>query len=194
MTHKTLNIINTRRLSQGSDSLDFLRVSFNTSVGHQKTQKLAGRDSKNTLRRVKHHFVDPEAIEGLLQICDQGFLLPGFYHYIIHISMNIAPNLIMKTILHAALISRLGTFEPKRHRYIAEGSKGSYKSCLLLVLNCHFDLMITRISIQKAQTLTTRHCVNDLINTRESEGISWTSLVQICVVHRHTPSAVLLKY
>src|SRR3954467_7088952 len=102
--------------------------------------------------------------------------------------MYITANLFVETILHTVLIGRLGTLEPKRHRYIAEGSKGSYKRCLLLVLNCHFNLMITRISIQKAQTLATRCSINNLINSRESKGISWTSLVQICVVHTHTPS------
>ena len=91
--------------------------------------------------------------------------------------MNIAPNLFMKTILNTALISRLCTLEPKRHGYIAEGPKGSYESCLLLVLNCHFDLMITRISIQKTQMVTTRRSINNLINTRESKGTSCTSLV-----------------
>ena len=79
----------------------------------------------------------------------QSLLLSGFYHNIIHIGMNIAADLFMKTILHTSLISGLGTLEPKRHGNIAEGSKGSYECCLLLVLDCHFDLMITRVCIQK---------------------------------------------
>ena len=41
-------------------------VSFNTLVRHQKNQELAGRHSKNTLRRVKHHLVNPKIIKGLL--------------------------------------------------------------------------------------------------------------------------------
>src|SRR3954470_3011628 len=107
--------------------------------------------------------------------------------------MNIPADLLMQTILDTPLISRLGTLEPKRHRHIAEGSKGSYEGCLLLVLNCHFDLMITRICIQKTQTLTTRHSINNLINTGEGKRICWTSFVEICVIHTHTPCAVLLK-
>ena len=39
-------------------------------------------------------------------------------------------NLFVKTILHTPLISCLGTLEPKGHRHIAEGSKGSYEGCL----------------------------------------------------------------
>ena len=130
-----------------SNCLDFLRVSFNTSVGHQKTQELASWDSKNTFGRVKHHFVDPKVIKGLFQICDQGFLFSGLYHNIIHIGVNIAADLFMKTILHTPLISLLGTLEPEGHRHIAEGSKRSDESCLLLLLDCHLDLRITRISI-----------------------------------------------
>ena len=95
--------------------------------------------------------------------------------------MNIAPNLLMKAILNTSLVSCLGTLEPKRHGNIAEGSKGSYKGCLLLVLNCHFDLMITRVSIQKTQTVTTRRSINNLINTGEGKRICWTSLIKICV-------------
>src|SRR5215216_4650198 len=107
--------------------------------------------------------------------------------------MHIAPNLAVETILNTMLISRLGTLEPKRHRHIGEGSKGSDERCLLLVLNCHLDLMITRISIHKTQTLTTRRSINDLVNTGESKRISRACLVEICVIHTHTPSAIFLK-
>src|SRR3954468_13095019 len=107
--------------------------------------------------------------------------------------MNITADLLMKTTLHTPLISRLGTLEPKGHGHIAEGSKGSYEGRLLLVLSCHFYMMITGICIQKAQTLATRRSINNLINTGEGKRICWTSFVEICVVHTHTPSAVLLK-
>ena len=107
--------------------------------------------------------------------------------------MNIAPNLSMKTILHTTLISRLCTLEAKGHGNIAEGSKGRDKRCLILGLNCHLDMMITKISIQKTQMLTTRRSINDLINTRESKRISRTSFVQVRVVHTHAPSAILLS-
>src|SRR3954469_21995462 len=107
--------------------------------------------------------------------------------------MNITTDLLMKAILHTPLISLLGTLEPKGHGHIAEGSKGSYEGRLLLVLNCHFDLMITRICIQKTQTLTTRRSINNLINTGKGKRICWTSFVEICVIHTHTPGAILLK-
>src|SRR6266536_5281864 len=106
--------------------------------------------------------------------------------------MHVTPNLVVETILNTTLISRLGTLESKRHRYIAEGSKGSDERCLLLVLNCHLDLMITRISIQKTQMLTTRRSINDLVNTVESKRISRASLIKICVIHTNTPSVIFL--
>src|SRR4051812_851254 len=107
--------------------------------------------------------------------------------------MYITANLLMKAILYTSLISCLGTLEPKRHRYIVEGSKGSYERRLLLVLNCHLDLMITRICIWKTQTLATCRSINDLINTGEGKRICWTSLVKICVIHAHAPGAIFLK-
>ena len=90
--------------------------------------------------------------------------------------MNIAPNLIMKAILHTPLVSRLGTLDPKRHRHITKGSKGSDEGCLLLVLNCHLDPMIARISIQKTQMLTTRRSINYLINTGREKGSAGQAL------------------
>ena len=54
--------------------------------------------------------------------------------------------------------------------------------------------MITRISIQKTQTLTTRRSINNLINTRESKRISRASLIKVGIIHAHAPSAILLKY
>src|SRR3954470_24853724 len=107
--------------------------------------------------------------------------------------MYITANLFMKAILYTPFISCLGTLEPKGHRYIAEGSNGSYKHRLLLVLNCHLDLMITRICIQKTQTLTTRRSINNLINTGEGKRICWTSFVKVCVIYTHAPGAVFLK-
>src|SRR3954470_22193942 len=108
--------------------------------------------------------------------------------------MYITSNLLVKAILYTPLIGRLGTLEPKGHRHIAEGSKGSDERRLLLVLNCHFDLMITGICIQKDQTLATRRSINNLINTGEGKRICWTSFVEIYVVHTHTPTVVLLKH
>ena len=99
-----------------------------------------------------------------------------------------------ETVLHTPLVSCLGTLKPKGHRHITEGSKRSYEGCLLLVLNCHFDLMVARISIQKTQTLATRRSINDLIDTGEGKRISRTRFVQIRVIHTHMPGAILLKH
>src|SRR3954468_15248849 len=107
--------------------------------------------------------------------------------------MYITTNLFVEAILHTPLISSLRTLKPEGHRNIAEGSKGSNERRLLLVLNCHFDLMITRICIQKTQTLATCRSINDLINTGEGKRICWTSLIKVYVIHTHTPGAVFLK-
>src|SRR3954471_21582438 len=107
--------------------------------------------------------------------------------------MHITANLFVETILHTPLISCLGTFEPKRHRHIAEGSKGSYERRLLLVLNCHFNLMIAGVCIQETQTLTTHRSINDLINTGEGKRIRRAGLIEISIIRTHAPGAVFLK-
>src|SRR3954469_15926390 len=107
--------------------------------------------------------------------------------------MHITASLFVETILHTPLIGCLGTFEPKRHRHIAEGSKRSYERRLLLVLHCYFDLMIAGISIQETQTLATRRSINNLINTGEGKRICGTGFVKISIIHTHAPGAVFLK-
>src|SRR3954463_11769277 len=107
--------------------------------------------------------------------------------------MYITANLLVETILHTPLISCLGTLEPKRHRHITEGSKGSNERKLLLPGSCHFNLMIAGVCIQKAQTLATRRSINDLINTGEGKGVCREGLIKIRIVHPHAPSAVFLK-
>jgi hypothetical protein len=82
----------------------------------------------------------------------------------------------------------------ERHRDIAESPKRCDEGCLLLIFHCHLDMMITRISIQETQTLTTRRGINDLVNARESKRISRTRLVKVCAINTHTPSVVLLKH
>ena len=78
-TRQTLDVINARRLSHRD----------------QKTQELTWWHAKDTFIQVKHHFVNLEIVRGLLQIIYQGLLLSGFHHNVVHISMNIAPNLTM---------------------------------------------------------------------------------------------------
>src|SRR3954464_10595610 len=107
--------------------------------------------------------------------------------------MHITANLFVEAILHTPLISCLGTLEPKRHRHITEGSKGSNERRLLLALNCHFNLMIAGVCIQKTQTLATRRSIDDLINTGEGKGVCRAGLIKIRIVHTHAPSAVFLK-
>ena len=90
---------------------------------NQKPQKFTWRHTKDTLGRVKHHFVDPEIVKSFFQIIQESLLLPRLNHNIIHMCMNVAPNLTMKTILNTVLISRLDTLDPKGHRNIAKISK-----------------------------------------------------------------------
>src|SRR3989337_4114410 len=106
--------------------------------------------------------------------------------------MNVAPNLLVEAILDTPLISRSCTFEPEGHRDIAKGPKRCDESRLLLILDGHLYLMITGVSIQETQTLTTRRGIDYLINSWEGKRVFGTSLVEICVVNTHAPSAIFL--
>ena len=103
-------------------------------------------------------------------------MLFRLHYHIIQVNVGVSAEFLEKALLHATLKGGVGIPQAERHGQVAEGSKGSDERRLLLVLNCHLDLMITRISIQETP-LTTHRSINDLINTGESERISQTSLI-----------------
>jgi hypothetical protein len=45
--------------------------------------------------------------------------------------------------------------------------------------------MVSRIAVQEGQHRTSSGRINHLIYSRESEGILWTVLVEICIVDAH---------
>jgi hypothetical protein len=53
--------------------------------------------------------------------------------------------------------------------------------------------MITRVSIQETQTLTTISGINDLVNAGKSKRIFEASFIQVGVVNTHSPRAILLQ-
>jgi hypothetical protein len=47
--------------------------------------------------------------------------------------------------------------------------------------------MVSRVEVEKAEQVTARRGVNDLIDSRQPEGILWALFVEIGVVDTHPP-------
>ena len=57
--------------------------------------------------------------------------------------MDVAPYLLVQTVLDAPLVRCSGVFQTERHRDVAEGSKRGDEGRLLLMLDLHRYLVVT---------------------------------------------------
>ena len=60
-------------------------------------------------------------------------------------------NLAREALLHAPLVGRPGVLDTERHGHVAEGAEWRDEHCLILILDRHIDLVITRVSVEEAQ-------------------------------------------
>jgi hypothetical protein len=89
---------------------------------------------------------------------------------------------------HALLKSSRYIAQPKRHATVGKCPKGKYKCSLLLVFEVHWDLVISRITIQKAIIFVPSQMLHHLINQWKWKIIFPGSRVQPTVVYTNSPS------
>ena len=71
-------------------------------------------------------------------------------------------------------------------------SIGSNKSCIFLIVQRQWYLVISLKGIQENHPRMAYHCIYQLIYSRHRERVFGTSLIEICEVHTHTPFPSLL--
>ena len=97
------------------DGLDFVGVCLDPPVGDQETQQLAGWDPEHGLVGVELEVDPTEVVEGLVQVLEEGVLLPGLDHDVVDVRFNIAAQLRPKACLHHPLEGGSGVPEAERH-------------------------------------------------------------------------------
>ena len=98
-------------------------------------------------------------------------------HNVVHISVHIASDLLLEAILHCPLIGGSRVLQADGHKSIPEDPESGDESRLLLILESHLDLVITRVGIKEAHKLTSCSRIYDLVNTKQHKGILWAGLV-----------------
>jgi hypothetical protein len=69
------------------------------------TQQYTGRDSEDTLLRIKLPLVHVKSYENPLEIIDQGMGLSGFYNHIINVGFDkVILYLVLETVLDGRLV------------------------------------------------------------------------------------------
>src|SRR3954463_4000701 len=99
--------------------------------------------------------------------------------------MNVAANLARKALLHAPLVGWSGVLDAEYHGGVEECSEWRHERCLLLVIDCHFYLVVTKVGVKESQRHQAHGRVDDLIDPREDELLLWAGAIEICVVDTH---------
>jgi hypothetical protein len=107
------------------EGCDLLGVGLDPPLGDDISQQHASRHSEDALFGVQLHPVGPQAIECHAQVINQVVRLPGFYNYVVYISLNGSPNVIPENVLHTSLVCSARVSETKRHRYVVVHHEGS---------------------------------------------------------------------
>ena len=93
----------------------------------------------------------------------------GLHDHVVDVDVDVAANLAREAFLHAPLVGRPGVLEAEGHGGVAEGSEWGDERRLLLVLDGHFDLVVTRIGVEETQRFRARGGINYLVDPREDE-------------------------
>ena len=101
---------------------------------------------------------------------------------------------IMKQSYHGSLIGWPNILQPKWHNLVTEGALLCDKDCLLHVLRCHLDLIVTREPVHEVEYLMLCGVVNQNIDMGKRKVILGDCPVQISVVHTHPHLAVLFRH
>ena len=80
------------------------------------------------------------------------------------------------------------------HHFVVLISSGDDKSCLLLITQSQWYLVVPLESIQKAPLRMAYCCIHQLINLRHGERVFWTGLIQVCEINAYSPFSTFLLY
>jgi hypothetical protein len=95
--------------------------------------------------------------------------------------------------LDSTPVGRAGVLQTERHGQVTIRVVGRNERCLDLVFNFQANLVIARIAVEKTKQGTTRRGINDLVYSREGEGVFGAVFVDISIINTHSPFFILYK-
>ena len=119
-------------------------------------------------------------------------LVQTLHQHIIHVNLDIPPNLVREHFVHQSLVRCPRVLESERHHLVAKKSLTSDKGYSLLILFVHFDLIITWKGIHEAQEPVSSRRVHQSIYPREGIAVFWERPIEIREINAHSPFSISL--
>ena len=99
------------------------------------------------------------------------------YHHIIYIDLNTLAQLWFKHPSHHPLVDKPCIFQTKGHHFVVVVSGGSEKSCIFLITQGQWYLVVPLKGIQEAHLRMAHDCIHQLVYPRHREGIFQAILI-----------------
>jgi hypothetical protein len=145
-----------------------------------------------TLVGVELPLVLLQGCESLFKIGDERVRVSGLDDHVVHIGFDVLVELLLEIGLDSSLVGGASILQTERHRCVVVGAKWGDEHGLLLIFFLDGDLVVSRVAVEEAEQVTTRHGVNDLINPRQPEGVLGAVFVENSVVDAHPPLICVL--
>jgi hypothetical protein len=85
------------------------------------------------------------------------------------------------------MVGSAGVLQPERHCHVAVGVEWGDEHGLLLVFFLDCNLVVPGVAVEEAEQVAARRGVDDLIYTRQPEGVLGAVLIEVGVVDAHPP-------
>jgi hypothetical protein len=99
---------------------------------------------------------------------------------------------VVKNKLHGPLESGSSILKAKRHFSIRECTPRTNKICFMLVLGLDLNLIVPKKTVHERKYLTTRTCIDDLVNKWGWKIVFQETFVQVVKVHTYMDCTLLL--
>jgi hypothetical protein len=147
---------------------------------------------KDALRRVKLPSKPSQAIEGPLEISNELVVGSGLDDHVIHVSFNVAVQLIREAQLDGPLIGGSCVLQPEGHRGVCVCSKEGDERHFDLVFLLESYLMITRVAVEEGEQDAASCRVDNLVDAWKREGVLRAVFLEISIIHTYPPFIIIL--
>src|SRR3954462_11711875 len=114
-TGELLHLLQIFWLLHALDCSNLLGIAFDSSLGNEKSQELAGWDPENTLLGVDPDLICSQVCESFSEVVQECDSLDRLHNQIIHIYVKVSAELSVRASLDRTLICGTSILQPKRH-------------------------------------------------------------------------------
>lgn len=142
---------------------------------------------ERTFGQVMLHPVYTHDVKTCLEVVLMGLMLGALYQHVFNVSFHGTAEQPFKKHVHHFLVSHASVADTERHNSVTKQTIGSYKRTLAFVLLSHHNLVIALKGVHKAHERIPDRFIYHLMGTRQWVWAQWADLVQVGVIHTHSP-------